>query len=163
MLLEKILQAIFEDGQKFQDIATTHTPDAPKLDYDLSQIEEMISDHLTVDQTDWEDFSCYPVYVWQRLKRDAFAAGVQGRKNLDEATDIFGYDNPDMFQKELDYLKSFLEKSVVLQPIHLGKGEQGIIRRVALDRLAAEAGYHWNERPSIGRWLVALADAADQG
>lgn len=47
---------------------------------------------------------------------------------------------------------------VVLQPIHLGTGAQGAKRRKALESLAKEAGYTWGGKPSVGRWLVALAD-----
>lgn len=42
--------------------------------------------------------------------------------------------------------------------IHLGKGEEGVRRLQALRCLAAEAGYLWNNEPSIGRWLSAVAD-----
>ena len=48
--------------------------------------------------------------------------------------------------------------TIILQPVHLGTGEQGRKRRAMLERMAAEAGYFWNGRPSIGRWLVAIAD-----
>lgn len=47
---------------------------------------------------------------------------------------------------------------VVLQPIHLGKGQEGQRRKEALESLAVEAGHFWGGQPSIGRWLVALAD-----
>ena len=30
--------------------------------------------------------------------------------------------------------------------------------RLALKMLAAEAGHYWNDEPSIGRWLSAVAD-----
>jgi hypothetical protein len=42
--------------------------------------------------------------------------------------------------------------------IHLGKGKEGVRRLQALRHLAAEAGYLWNNEPSIGRWLSAIAD-----
>lgn len=42
--------------------------------------------------------------------------------------------------------------------IHLGKGKEGVRRLQALRGLAAEAGYLWNNEPSIGRWLSAVAD-----
>jgi hypothetical protein len=42
--------------------------------------------------------------------------------------------------------------------VHLGKGQEGHRRLRALRRLAAEAGYYWNNEPSIGRWLSAVAD-----
>jgi len=42
--------------------------------------------------------------------------------------------------------------------VHLGKGAEGVRRLQALRRLAAEAGYVWNDEPSIGRWLSAVAD-----
>ncbi len=48
--------------------------------------------------------------------------------------------------------------TVVLQPIHLGTGEVGKRRREALERLAERMGFTWNEKPSIGRWLVYMAD-----
>lgn len=47
---------------------------------------------------------------------------------------------------------------VVLQPIHLGSSEKGQRRKQALEALAAEAECFWNNEPSIGRWLIALAD-----
>ncbi len=159
MLLEKILQAVFEDGKKFHGITPSHIPEAPEIgDEFLSKADEAISDHFIIDQTNWEDFTIYPATMWERLKRDAFAAGVQGRETLEEAQDIFGYDNPGLFQKELGYLNSFLDKPIVLQPVHLGRGEQGIMRRLALDTIAGQAGHWWNGQPSVGRWLVAMAD-----
>jgi hypothetical protein len=42
--------------------------------------------------------------------------------------------------------------------VHLGKGKEGIRRQMALKMLAAQAGYYWNNEPSIGRWLSAVAD-----
>jgi hypothetical protein len=42
--------------------------------------------------------------------------------------------------------------------VHLGKGKEGVRRLQALRHLAAEAGYLWNNEPSIGRWLSAVAD-----
>jgi DNA invertase Pin-like site-specific DNA recombinase len=42
--------------------------------------------------------------------------------------------------------------------IHLGDDNQGARRKRALERLAAEAGYEWGGNPSVGRWLVGLAD-----
>jgi hypothetical protein len=42
--------------------------------------------------------------------------------------------------------------------IHLGKGKEGARRLHALRLLAAQAGYYWNNEPSIGRWLSAVAD-----
>lgn len=50
--------------------------------------------------------------------------------------------------------------TVVLPPIHLGKDAEGQRRKEALERLAAQAGHFWGGKPSVGRWLVALADAA---
>lgn len=47
---------------------------------------------------------------------------------------------------------------IVLHPVHLGMGVRGANRRKALESLAKEAGYIWGSKPSIGRWLVALAD-----
>lgn len=49
-------------------------------------------------------------------------------------------------------------ENVVLQPVHLGKGEEGQRRREALETMAAAAGHFWGGKPSIGRWLVAMAD-----
>lgn len=48
---------------------------------------------------------------------------------------------------------------VVLPPIHLGSGEQGRQRKAALEQIAANEGHVWGGKPSIGRWLVALADS----
>jgi hypothetical protein len=42
--------------------------------------------------------------------------------------------------------------------VHLGKGKEGARRMHALRLLAAQAGYYWNNEPSIGRWLSAVAD-----
>jgi hypothetical protein len=42
--------------------------------------------------------------------------------------------------------------------VHLGKGVEGARRLQALRLLAAQAGYYWNDEPSIGRWLSAIAD-----
>jgi len=42
--------------------------------------------------------------------------------------------------------------------VHLGKGKEGARRLHALRLLAAQAGYYWNDEPSIGRWLSAVAD-----
>lgn len=42
--------------------------------------------------------------------------------------------------------------------VHLGKGLEGARRFHALRLLAAEAGFYWNNEPSIGRWLSAVAD-----
>jgi hypothetical protein len=42
--------------------------------------------------------------------------------------------------------------------VHLGKGKEGARRLHALRLLAAQAGYYWNNEPSIGRWLSAVAD-----
>lgn len=159
MLIEKILQAIFEDGRKFQNIeSTSHIPDMPEMG-ELQAADSAITDHLTIDQNKWQgEWSRYPTEVWQRLKRDAFAAGVQGRDAYNQAADIFGQSDPASFDADIEYIKEWLDKAVVLQPVHLGKGEQGILRRLALETLAGEAGHWWNREPSIGRWLVALAN-----
>lgn len=160
MLIEKILQAVYEDGKRFQELgSTSHLPDAPKLDHELQALDEALTDHLMVDQTNWEDFSRYPAEVWQRLKRDAFAAGLQGQP-MNEAKDFFGGSDPAAFDADIEYIREWLDKSIVLQPIHLGKGEEGITRRVQLEQLAGRAGCYWNHRPSIGRWLISLADQA---
>jgi hypothetical protein len=47
---------------------------------------------------------------------------------------------------------------IILQPIHLGNGELGRERKKALVALAARSECFWNGEPSIGRWLIALAD-----
>lgn len=47
---------------------------------------------------------------------------------------------------------------VILNKIHLGSGEEGQRRRDALEAMAAAGGHFWGGKPSIGRWLVALAD-----
>jgi hypothetical protein len=155
MLLEKILQAVFEDGRKFRGFPASQIPEAESTnDEFLGKADEVISDQFA----DLDESKYY--HAWQRLKRDAFAAGVQGRQSLDEARDIFGHSDAGMLQKELANLDERLSKSVVLQPIHLGTGAQGILRRIALDALAGSAGHWWNGQPSVGRWLVALADQA---
>lgn len=50
-----------------------------------------------------------------------------------------------------------VEKQVQIT-IHLGTGQEGELRRMALEAIAATQGYTWNGKPSIGRWLVAQAD-----
>jgi len=47
---------------------------------------------------------------------------------------------------------------IVLQPVHLGSGQLGESRKKALKQLAAEADCHWGGQPSIGRYLIKLAD-----
>lgn len=47
---------------------------------------------------------------------------------------------------------------VIIAPPHLGSGEQGAARKAALEQLAAEAGCYYNGQPSIGKYLVKLAD-----
>jgi len=54
-----------------------------------------------------------------------------------------------------DYLSG---QDIVLSPTHLGRGEQGIARRINLEKMAAAGGHLWNGRPSVGRWIVAQAD-----
>lgn len=51
-----------------------------------------------------------------------------------------------------------MSEYAVLQPIHLGSGEQGEVRRQALERIALREGFVWDGKPSIGRWLINLAD-----
>ena len=46
----------------------------------------------------------------------------------------------------------------VLQPVHLGKGVIGSARKEALERLAANNDCFWGGQPSIGRYLIKLAD-----
>jgi hypothetical protein len=160
MILQNILKAVFEDGKKFHNLgSTSHIPDAPEIEADLQAADTIISAHLTIDQDKWQgDFSRYPAEVWARLKRDAFAAGVQGRDSYNQAGDFFRQEAVIFFDNDVEYIKEWLNKSIVLQPIHLGKGEQAIMRRLALDALAGEAGYWWNGQPSVGRWLISLAD-----
>jgi hypothetical protein len=45
-----------------------------------------------------------------------------------------------------------------LHSIYLGRGDQGQQRKLALERIASREGHTWNGQPSIGRWLVAVAD-----
>jgi hypothetical protein len=159
-MIEKILQAIFEDGRKFRDLgSTSHIPDAPHIDDEhIRVLDNALTEHLTVPQADWEDFSRYPSTVWDHLKRDAFAAGVQDEENYNQAQDFFGQQGGESFDADVEYIRGFLNKPVVLQPVHLGTGEQGIERRLALQSLAGQAGCWWGGQPSIGRWLVELAD-----
>mgnify|MGYP001278166496 CR=1 FL=1 len=58
-------------------------------------------------------------------------------------------------------MKSVLNTTgaIILPPIHLGTGVEGEFRRQALEALAVEAGCEWGGKPSIGRYIVALADA----
>lgn len=42
--------------------------------------------------------------------------------------------------------------------IDLGQGERGERRRIALEQIATERGFAWNNKPSIGRLIVAMAD-----
>jgi hypothetical protein len=44
-------------------------------------------------------------------------------------------------------------------PVHLGSGEQGERRKVALQRLAERAGFVRDGVGNISAWLVSLADA----
>lgn len=56
-----------------------------------------------------------------------------------------------------------IDSAIVLQPVHLGTGEIGVARRKALEAVAAEAGHFWGGKPSIGRWIVAVADEKRKG
>jgi hypothetical protein len=48
--------------------------------------------------------------------------------------------------------------------IYLGEDEQqAAARKAALEALALKAGHEWNGKPSVGRWLCALADERIQG
>ena len=51
-----------------------------------------------------------------------------------------------------------MSDSAVIISAHLGSGEQGRARKLMLEHLALQAGHVYNDRPSIGRWLVAMAD-----
>lgn len=71
------------------------------------------------------------------------------------------YPNIEVFGIESEAARAatnYRRDRIVLQPVHLGTGEVGRKRRAALEAMAEEAGYHWNGKPSIGRWLVSLAD-----
>lgn len=46
----------------------------------------------------------------------------------------------------------------VLQPVHLGSGQLGKARKKALEQLATAADCFWGGQPSIGRYLIKLAD-----
>lgn len=50
------------------------------------------------------------------------------------------------------------ESYVVLGSVHLGSGEEGEERKAALESMANHADCTWGGRPSIGRWLIAMAD-----
>ena len=50
------------------------------------------------------------------------------------------------------------ENKAVTISIHLGTGGQGELRKQALEAQAALAGFTFDGKPSIGRWLVAQAD-----
>lgn len=47
---------------------------------------------------------------------------------------------------------------IILQPVHLGSGVLGRERKLALEILAAKAECFWGGEPSIGRWLITIAD-----
>lgn len=109
MSVDQILEAIFQDGQKHQNFgSTSHLPDTPEIDADLKAEDLTVTDKLMVDQTNWEDYSRYPVEVWQRLKRDAFAAGTQGRNAYNQAKDFLGHSDPASFDTDLEYIKRWL-------------------------------------------------------
>ena len=42
--------------------------------------------------------------------------------------------------------------------VHLGEGQEGELRKLALERIAQDAKFIWGDKPSIGRWLCAQAD-----
>lgn len=42
--------------------------------------------------------------------------------------------------------------------VHLGEGQEGKLRKLALERMAQDARFIWADKPSIGRWLCAQAD-----
>lgn len=89
-----------------------------------------------------------------------FTSGV----NIDDGVDAVRKPYPEI--EVFEHLKdaqdaaiNYLDERIVLQPVHLGTGPEGRRRRQALEQLAAEAGHFWGGKPSIGRWLVAMADA----
>lgn len=50
-------------------------------------------------------------------------------------------------------------KDTTIITIHLGRNDAAArARKRALERLAGRAGYEWNGKPSVGRWLCAMAD-----
>jgi len=99
------------------------------------------------------------IEVWWNQTHGATLALRGGRKV--DAIEAVHKMYPDA-QYFLDYKlaqRALLDRSnVVLQPIHLGQGAEGQRRKEALEKIAALAGYTWGGKPSIGRWLVALAD-----
>lgn len=50
------------------------------------------------------------------------------------------------------------DKTPVTISPYLGSGDVGRRRKAALKEMARKAGHFHNRRPSIGRWLVAVAD-----
>ena len=46
----------------------------------------------------------------------------------------------------------------ILPPIRLGQTEIGQRRKKALEELAAEADCYWGGKPSIGKYLIMIAD-----
>ena len=42
--------------------------------------------------------------------------------------------------------------------VHLGTGDEGELRKQALEAIAASKGHTFDGKPSVGRWLVAQAD-----
>lgn len=51
-----------------------------------------------------------------------------------------------------------MPKNKTVITIDLGTGERGELRKQALEAQAALAGHTWNGKPSIGRWMTAMAD-----
>jgi len=48
-------------------------------------------------------------------------------------------------------------KNIVIS-VHLGAGVQGEQRKIALEKIAEKFGYFFNNKPSIGKLMVAIAD-----
>ena len=90
---------------------STHIPDDPEIGRELQATDSAVSDHLMVE---WQgELSRYPAEVWSRLKRDAFAAGVQGRDSYNHAKDFFEQEAVIAFDSDVEYIKEWLSKSIV--------------------------------------------------
>ena len=49
------------------------------------------------------------------------------------------------------------EKHIVIS-VHLGSDQLGRDRKRILEAIALASNHTWDEKPSIGRWLIAVAD-----
>lgn len=101
--------------------------------------------------------------TWPPQTSDSIIALVTNGSLIDDGVNAVkaAYPEAEVFGIHGDAVKAAIasvDDRIVLQPIHLGKGEEGQRRKAALEKMASDDGCFWNGKPSIGRWLVALAD-----